>query len=244
MPPKRPSLGKKLQSKARKLKLLPNSKNEDKIILGLSVLILVTYSFLNVCYGKWMELGMFVVVFMLSYQYSKDIVISLALGMILSILLSKLLPDNRLFSESVEGFADVEQGPKEIEGGGNLETIVKKAEEKKQEASSTSTNTTTQQKTEEGGGGVLGFEDDDDNDINENYIDIGTSFLEAYKTLKPQQIEAMTNDTKELLATQKSLVSAMESLTPVVTEGKKMLETFKGFFPGQDITQLQGLVKK
>ena len=53
----------------------------------------------------------------------------------------------------------------------------------------------------------------------------------------------MTNDTKELLATQKSLVSAMESLTPVVTEGKKMLETFKGFFPGQDITQLQGLVK-
>ena len=41
----------------------------------------------------------------------------------------------------------------------------------------------------------------------------------------------MSSDTKELLNTQKSLISAMDSLAPVVKEGHKMLESFKGFFP-------------
>ena len=51
----------------------------------------------------------------------------------------------------------------------------------------------------------MGFDDDDDNDVNANYVDIGSSFLEAYKTLKPQQIEAMTNDTKELFLLKRAL---------------------------------------
>jgi hypothetical protein len=39
------------------------------------------------------------------------------------------------------------------------------------------------------------------------HLDSGTTFMNAYKALKPEQIAAMTKDTQELLATQKSSLS-------------------------------------
>jgi len=68
-----------------------------------------------------------------------------------------------------------------------------------------------------------------------NHVDLGTSFLEAYKSLSPDQIEAMTSDTKELLNTQKSLMKTLETLGPVVKEGKGILDQFKGYFDKDDI---------
>ena len=261
MPPKTRSSKKMIKANTIKefiplFNIQKMKKVEDRVILGLSSLILLTYSFLNVCYGKYLELGLFLVFFIMAVVVTKDIVISLALAMIVSILLPKLLPSNHVVM--AEGFTDVEQGP--LEQVGNKPTGTSVANHEHHDHSSSTQEKTVaggsnheheqhkhhdhSSSTEStgGGGGIGGFDDDDDNDINENYIDIGSSFLEAYKTLKPQQIEAMTNDTKELLATQKGLVEAMESLTPVVTEGKKMLETFKGFFPGQDISKLDGLM--
>ena len=285
MPPKTRSSKKMIKANTIKefiplFNIQKMKKVEDRVILGLSSLILLTYSFLNVCYGKYLELGLFLVFFIMAVVVTKDIVISLALAMIVSILLPKLLPSNHVVM--AEGFTDVEQGPLEQVGNKPTGTSVANHEHhdhssstqektvaggsnhaheqhKHHDHSSSTQNTVAGGSNHEheqhkhhdhssstestgGGGGIGGFDDDDDNDINENYIDIGSSFLEAYKTLKPQQIEAMTNDTKELLATQKGLVEAMESLTPVVTEGKKMLETFKGFFPGQDISKLDGLM--
>lgn len=237
MPPKSSKKSKSIRKSMRK----SNKDNmEDKVILGLSSLIFVVYVLLNMCYRKPMELGLFVVVCIVTYTQTKDVVISLTFGMIVSILLPKILPSNEIVLS--EGFTDVEQGPEEIvEATSSTDSSTQQKTEQTPEVenSSSSESDTT---VAVGGGGIMGFDDDDDNDVNENYVDIGSSFLEAYKTLKPQQIEAMTNDTKELLSTQKSLVQAMESLTPVVSEGKKMLETFKGFFPGQDITNLEGLI--
>merc|ERR1711907_497486 len=42
---------------------------------------------------------------------------------------------------------------------------------------------------------------------NEDYIDVGTNFLKAYENLTPNQIEGMTKDTKNLIGTQKKLMS-------------------------------------
>lgn len=236
MPPKSSKKSKIMRKSMRKSK---KNNLEDKVILGLSSLIFVVYVLLNMCYRKPIELGLFLVVCIVTYTQTKDVVISLSFGMIVSILLPKILPSNEVVLS--EGFTDVEQGPEEIAAsstGINVSTGQTEPAPTVENPPSSESDTTVAS----GGGGIMGFDDDDDNDVNENYVDIGSSFLEAYKTLKPQQIEAMTNDTKELLSTQKSLVQAMESLTPVVSEGKKMLETFKGFFPGQDITNLEGLV--
>ena len=40
----------------------------------------------------------------------------------------------------------------------------------------------------------------------------------------------MTRDTKELISTQKNLMETLKTLGPVVTEGKKVLDTFTNYF--------------
>ncbi len=58
------------------------------------------------------------------------------------------------------------------------------------------------------------------------HLDAGTTFLNAYKALKPDQISAMTRDTQELLATQKSLVAMLDSFGPMLKDMNKIT----GFF--------------
>jgi len=68
-----------------------------------------------------------------------------------------------------------------------------------------------------------------ENDDKGFHMDSGTTFLNAYKALKPDQIAAMTKDTQELLATQKSLVGMLESFGPLMKDMSKIT----GFFgPG------------
>ena len=68
-----------------------------------------------------------------------------------------------------------------------------------------------------------------ENDDKGFHLDSGTTFLNAYKALKPDQIAAMTKDTQELLATQKSLVGMLESFGPLMKDMGKIT----GFFgPG------------
>lgn len=54
------------------------------------------------------------------------------------------------------------------------------------------------------------------------HLDAGTTFLNAYKALKPDQIAAMTRDTQELLSTQKSLVGMLESFGPLMKDMNKI----------------------
>lgn len=61
------------------------------------------------------------------------------------------------------------------------------------------------------------------------HLDAGTTFLNAYKALKPDQIAAMTRDTQELLATQKSLVSMLDSFAPLMKDMGKIT----GFLGGK-----------
>lgn len=79
------------------------------------------------------------------------------------------------------------------------------------------------------------YDDDTDNFVGNNHIDLGTSFLEAYKNLDKSQINSMTKDTKELIKTQKTLMSTLENLAPVVKEGKSIIDTFKGYFDNDNV---------
>jgi len=60
------------------------------------------------------------------------------------------------------------------------------------------------------------------------HLDAGTTFLNAYKALKPDQISAMTRDTQELLATQKSLLGMLESFGPLMKDMNKITGFFNG----------------
>jgi hypothetical protein len=65
-----------------------------------------------------------------------------------------------------------------------------------------------------------------ENDDKGFHLDAGTTFLNAYKALKPDQIAAMTRDTQELLATQKSLMTMLDSFAPLMKDMNKITGLF------------------
>ena len=62
------------------------------------------------------------------------------------------------------------------------------------------------------------------------HLDAGTTFVNAYKQLNPNQISAMTKDTQELINTQKQLMSTLNTLKPLITDGKQIMDTFQNYF--------------
>jgi hypothetical protein len=70
----------------------------------------------------------------------------------------------------------------------------------------------------------------------EFHLDAGTTFMNAYKSLKPEQIAAMTKDTQELMQTQKQLMGTLQTLTPLIQDGKQMMEMFQSYFGSSNPT--------
>lgn len=62
------------------------------------------------------------------------------------------------------------------------------------------------------------------------HIDTGTTVMNALNALKPDQIKAMSSDTQKLIDTQKSLMSMLSSMKPMLQDGKQMMETFQEMF--------------
>jgi hypothetical protein len=63
-------------------------------------------------------------------------------------------------------------------------------------------------------------------------LDSGSTLLKAMEAFKPEQITAMTSDTKQLLETQKGLMNMLNQMRPVLADGKELLQTFSGMFGG------------
>ena len=72
-----------------------------------------------------------------------------------------------------------------------------------------------------------GPSEDDDADF---HLDAGTTFMNAYKSLKPEQIAAMTKGTQELMQTQRQLMSTLSTLKPLIQDGKQMMDMFQSYF--------------
>ena len=75
--------------------------------------------------------------------------------------------------------------------------------------------------------------EDDDKDF---HLDAGTTFLNAYKSLKPDQVASMTKDTQDLMQTQKQLMSTLHTLKPLIKDGKEMMNMFQSYFGAGDPT--------
>ena len=61
-------------------------------------------------------------------------------------------------------------------------------------------------------------------------LDSGSTLLKAMSSFKPEQINAMSSDTKQLLETQKNLMNMLTQMRPVLADGKELLNTFSGMF--------------
>jgi hypothetical protein len=62
------------------------------------------------------------------------------------------------------------------------------------------------------------------------HIDIGTTMMNALNSLKPDQVKAMTDDTRKLMETQKSLMGMLSTMKPMIQDGRQMMETFTEMF--------------
>lgn len=62
------------------------------------------------------------------------------------------------------------------------------------------------------------------------HIDQGTTVINALNSLKPDQIQAMTDDTRKLIETQKNLMSMLGSMKPMLQDGKQMMANFQEMF--------------
>lgn len=62
------------------------------------------------------------------------------------------------------------------------------------------------------------------------HIDTGTTVMNALNALKPDQIQAMSADTQKLIDTQKSLMSMLGTMKPMLQDGKQMMDTFQQMF--------------
>ncbi len=65
------------------------------------------------------------------------------------------------------------------------------------------------------------------------HIDAGTTILSAIENLKPDQLKNMTEDTRKLLDTQKSLLGMLEQMKPMLSDGSQLLNSFNTMF-GKD----------
>jgi hypothetical protein len=62
------------------------------------------------------------------------------------------------------------------------------------------------------------------------HIDQGTTVMNALNALKPDQIKAMTEDTRKLIDTQKNLMSMLGTMKPMLQDGKQMMANFQEMF--------------
>ena len=62
------------------------------------------------------------------------------------------------------------------------------------------------------------------------HIDQGTTVINALNALKPDQIKAMTEDTRKLIETQKNLMSMLGTMKPMLQDGKQMMANFQEMF--------------
>ena len=62
------------------------------------------------------------------------------------------------------------------------------------------------------------------------HIDAGSTLMKAIKGLNPDQINAMSKDTQQLIETQKSLMGMLGTMKPMLNDGKQLMETFQQMF--------------
>lgn len=62
------------------------------------------------------------------------------------------------------------------------------------------------------------------------HVDVAATMQNALSALNPDQMAAMTHESQSLLETQKNLMSMLQSMRPVLQDGRQLLDTFGGIF--------------
>ena len=194
----------------------------DQLFKTIAWIVVIAYLAFQGIHQRWIAVGATVLIFVLLYLLKIDLVTALLLSVLGAMVVALPTMDGTAVPAAAaamsEHFADAPAGAADS------------APSKSSEAASSSDAATTDSAATKAD---TADADAKEKDTEEPYVDAFSTFMESYKSFTPDQLEHMTTDTKELIETQKSLMETVKSLTPVVTQGKEMLDTFKDFF-GKD----------
>ena len=177
-------------------------------------------------------IGVFLLISCVSYLVTKNVSNSLLIAIIFCLIweLTNIFKDRNKNSNNVfENFSEPETSEEEVneEEEDNSKEKVSEDNNDTDDNEDDSENELKKKKKKK----KKKKEDfDEDEDETEPYIDVGRSFVEAYKGLSPNQIEGLSFDTKELLGTQQKLIETLNTIGPTLKEGKNILSTFKEYF--------------
>jgi hypothetical protein len=62
------------------------------------------------------------------------------------------------------------------------------------------------------------------------HVDIASTMNNALSALQPEQMAAMTAESNSLVETQKNLMNMLQTMRPVLQDGRQLLDTFSGSF--------------
>jgi len=62
------------------------------------------------------------------------------------------------------------------------------------------------------------------------HVDVASTMRNALSALQPDQMAAMTAESNSLLETQRNLMNMLQTMRPVLQDGRKLLDTFGGIF--------------
>ena len=64
------------------------------------------------------------------------------------------------------------------------------------------------------------------------FVDVASTMNKAMSSLNTDQMAAMTAESKSLMETQRNLMNMLQSMKPVLNDGRQLLDTFSGIFGG------------
>jgi len=62
------------------------------------------------------------------------------------------------------------------------------------------------------------------------HVDIASTMNNALSALQPEQMAAMTAESNSLVETQRNLMNMLQTMRPVLQDGRQLLDTFSGIF--------------
>jgi hypothetical protein len=199
---------------------------------GFSIVLMIIYGLYALFNKGFSTLLLSFAIGLIFYGFKESMemtaVVIIAVGILLSFLMKRV---------GVEGFEDAKKEEDEKEKKSEEKFEDKKEEEHVETSGSEDLKKKEKEKTK------AGFADINPAPVGQFklgeipkeekggfHIDQGTTLMNALNGLKPDQIKAMTNDTKQLIDTQKSLMGMLDTLAPMMKEGSNLLNMFNGMF--------------
>jgi hypothetical protein len=194
--------------------LLSINKGDLKNIRNVSLVALVgLYVFFNYSHPCPKRLVFLLVTTILTFYLFNDIYCAVILSIVLSMAFTLLCKKRNVvegLENGLDADADADADANELD---NKEGLSNKKKPKKAKENLSND--------------IDNDNDNEDSGFADNFIDYNETMRNNLKNLDMKNIEKMTNETKDLLNTQKQLMKTMADMAPLLKQGMGMVDMFK-----------------